>query len=129
MRHGLTSKVAFITGGSRGIGFATAKALLQTGAKVAVVSRNPETLAEARAQLESLGEVEALALDIREPRQIESFVTRIRERFHRIDILVNNAGRAWGGHFIDQPLANIEEIIDVNVKGLLYTGQSRYVGG
>jgi 3-oxoacyl-[acyl-carrier protein] reductase len=121
MVHGLTSKVAFITGGSRGIGFATAKAFLQNGAKVAVVSRNPEMLAEARAQLESLGEVEALALDIREPGQIESFVTRIRERFHRIDILVNNAGRAWGGQFIDQPLANIEEIIDVNVKGLLYT--------
>lgn len=121
MVHEITDKVALITGGSRGIGFATAKAFLQGGAKVALVSQNPQMLAQARAQLESLGPVEARALDVRDARQMGGFVARVRDRFGRIDILVNNAGKAWSGHFIDQPLASIEEIIDTNVKGLLYT--------
>lgn len=117
----LANSVAFITGGSRGIGFATAKAFLETGAKIALVSRNPEMLAKARSQLEPIGEIEASALDVRDASRLEGFAAHVRERFGRIDVLVNNAGRAWSGNFVDQPLESIEEIVDVNVKGLLYT--------
>lgn len=97
MIHSLTKKVALITGGSRGIGFATARTFLQAGANVALVSQNSQLLAEACERLASLGELEARALDVRNVGEMGDFIVRVRARFGRIDILVNNAGKAWGG--------------------------------
>jgi citronellol/citronellal dehydrogenase len=87
-------KVALVTGGGTGIGRATARELVRTGARVAVCGRREEPL---QAVQQELGEAcLALPTDIREPDQMERLLERTLERFGRIDILVNNAG----GQFI-----------------------------
>jgi citronellol/citronellal dehydrogenase len=87
-------KVALVTGGGTGIGRATARELLRTGARVAICGRREEPL---QAVQQELGEAcLALPTDIREADQMERLLERTLERFGRIDILVNNAG----GQFI-----------------------------
>ncbi|MCX5746158.1 MAG: SDR family oxidoreductase [Proteobacteria bacterium] len=85
-----------ITGGGSGIGLATARQFHRLGANVALCGRTPEKLATASAEL-GAGEgasdrVFAAPCDIREPAQVEAFVTATRARFGTLDILVNNAG-------------------------------------
>jgi citronellol/citronellal dehydrogenase len=93
-------KVALVTGGGTGIGRATARELVRTGAQVAICGRRDEPLAAVQ---EELGDdCLAIQADVREPEQVERLVDRTLERFGRIDVLVNNAG----GQF----LAPAEEI-------------------
>jgi citronellol/citronellal dehydrogenase len=83
-------KVALITGGGTGIGRATARELVRTGALVAICGRREEPLAAVQ---EELGDAcLAVSTDIREPEQVEKLVDQTLERFGRIDILINNAG-------------------------------------
>ena len=93
-------KVAIVTGGGTGIGRATARELVRTGARVVVCGRRPEPLAEIQAELGDA--CLALPADVREPTEVEALVVQALERFGRIDVLVNNAG----GQF----LAPAEEI-------------------
>jgi citronellol/citronellal dehydrogenase len=89
-RETLRDQVAIITGGGSGIGLATAQEMVRIGARVAICGR---TQAKLDAAVATLGEnALAVACDIREPAQVEAFVTQVIERFGRIDILVNNAG-------------------------------------
>jgi 3-oxoacyl-[acyl-carrier protein] reductase len=113
-------RVAIVTGGTRGIGLATARAFLSKGARVGICGVDPERLCEARARLESLGEVEAVEADVRAISQIQAFVERVIARFGAVDVLVNNAGRASVGRFAEEDPAGIGAVVDVNVKGVLY---------
>ena len=89
----LNGQVAIVTGGGSGIGLATAQELLRLGARVAICGRNTAKLEAAAAQLrEAAGTVFAQPCDIREPAQVEAFVTAVLAEFGRIDIVVNNAG-------------------------------------
>jgi 3-oxoacyl-[acyl-carrier protein] reductase len=119
-KEDFAGRVALITGGSRGIGFATAQAFLERGARVAICGKDRETLTHAEGQLGRLGEVEAVPADVRDGQQVRNFVTQVRARFGRLDVLVNNAGRVWAGSFAEQPWEAIDEVVDVNVKGVLY---------
>ena len=93
-------KIALVTGGGTGIGRATAREFVRTGAQVAICGRREEPLAAVQSEL---GEAcLAVQADVREPDQVENLVDRTLERFGRIDVLVNNAG----GQF----LARAEEI-------------------
>src|SRR3989442_10332991 len=85
-------QVAIVTGGGTGIGFATARELLQLGAKVVIASRKPEHFQPAAAELAKLGDAAALACDVREPDQVAALVDGVLQRHGRIDVLVNNAG-------------------------------------
>ena len=80
--------VAIVTGGASGIGLATARSLVELGAKVAICGRNQEKLAAARTELDVL----AGPCDIREPAQISAFLDTVEKAFGRASILVNNAG-------------------------------------
>jgi len=106
-------RVALVTGASSGIGAATAATLAAQGAKVALASR--------RGSDEGIPGALGRACDVRDPKQIESLVAETVERFGGLDIVVANAGVGAYGDFLDISPEHLEEMIDVNVKGLLYT--------
>jgi len=89
----LRDQVAIVTGGGSGIGLATAQEMARLGASVAICGRNPAKLDAAAEQLRQVGgRVLARPCDIREPAQVEAFVTAVIAELGRIDIVVNNAG-------------------------------------
>ena len=89
----LSDKVVLITGGSRGLGKALAKAFAAEGARVVIAARNPETLEAARGEIEGSGRtVLALAADMTQPADISRVVAAAIEHFGRIDLLINNGG-------------------------------------
>src|SRR5256885_14439088 len=115
-----SNRVVVITGGSRGIGYATAHAFLTHGATVAFCATDSTRLQQATRTLRQLGTVEAMVADVRDYEQSARFVGHVLQRFEKVDVLVNNAGRVWSGDFATQPHAAIDEILDANLKGALY---------
>ncbi len=115
-----TNRVVLITGGSRGIGFVTAKMFLEKGAHVGICSLDSKRLAAAETKLKQFGDVEATVVDVRDAVSVQRFVTEVQDRFGHIDILVNNAGKLWVGLFMQQDISSIDELIDVNLKGVVY---------
>jgi len=98
---GLSDKVAVITGGSEGIGKATALALAKEGAAVAICARREDALEEAAREVRAAteGRVLAVRADVTDPQDIEDFIQKVVDAYGGIDILVNNAGTAAGGNF------------------------------
>ena len=97
MDLGLKGKVAVITGGSRGIGRATALTFAAEGADVAICARGSETLAETLAEIQELGvNVYGRAVDVTKREEVEAFVDASAETLGGIDILVNNVGGSVG---------------------------------
>jgi NAD(P)-dependent dehydrogenase (short-subunit alcohol dehydrogenase family) len=94
MDLGLAGKVAIVTGGSRGIGRATAARLLREGAAVVVSSLRPESLASAVRELAPLGRVDGIAGDVAVEADVVRLVEQTVERFGRLDVMVANAGIA-----------------------------------
>ena len=111
----LSGKIALITGGSRGIGFATAKILSENGAKVVITGKNKERLEKATLEISnSIG----IMGDIRNTQDVKNVVSKTIEKYGRIDILVNNAGvfpKIKQLHKIKDEEWN--EILDVNLTG------------
>lgn len=98
MKIHVEGKVALVTGGSRGIGMAAARALAEGGAKVAIASRKPENLAAAKAELAALGVVvETFTSNVGKEGAAEALVSEVVDKLGPIDILVNNA--ATNPHF------------------------------
>jgi NAD(P)-dependent dehydrogenase (short-subunit alcohol dehydrogenase family) len=108
----LAGKVALVTGASRGIGAAVAHALSAEGVRLALASRSGDDL--------GLDGAVARPCDVRRPEDLEALAAEAVERFGGIDILVANAGVGAYGPFLDLPADQLEEMIDVNVKGTLY---------
>ncbi len=94
MDFGLTGKVAVVTGGSEGIGKATAIAFAREGAKVAICARRPDVLQAAADEVRAAGSGEVIAIptDVTNAGQIEAFIEQVIAQFGGIDVLVNNAG-------------------------------------
>jgi 3-oxoacyl-[acyl-carrier protein] reductase len=115
----LTDRVVLITGASRGIGYATASAALQAGARVVMGAQTPERLERAASELAALGEVAQRAIDVADYGDMAAFTELALTRFGRADVLVNDAGVAWAGPFAEMPPAEIEATVDVNVGGVL----------
>jgi len=86
------NKIALVTGGRSGIGYAIAKDMLQLGAKVIICSRKEEPLMKAVEELHAFGEVSGKPCDIRKEDDIKELADYIKEKYGRLDILVNNAG-------------------------------------
>ena len=112
----LEGRVALVTGASRGIGAATARALAAEGVSLALASRSGDDL--------GLPDVVARPCDVRTPDDLEAIVADAVERFGRLDIVVANAGVGAYGPFLDLPPDQLEEMIDVNVKGTLYAARA-----
>ncbi len=108
----LTGKVAFVTGASRGIGAATARALSDAGVSLGLASRSGDDL--------GLPNALGLACDVRSLAEVEESVARTVERFGRLDICIANAGVGSYHTLVDTPVEHLEEMIDVNLKGTIY---------
>src|SRR6266540_1618763 len=92
-RYPLHDKVVLITGGSRGLGLVLARHICARGGKVALIARDPDELARAKADLVPRGgKVLAIECDLLDAGQIQSAVRKIIDRFGKIDVLINNAG-------------------------------------
>jgi 3-oxoacyl-[acyl-carrier protein] reductase len=100
MDLGLGGKVAIVTGGSEGIGRATAIRLAAEGAKVAICARRQGPLDEVAATIRAAGgEVTAVSVDVMSAEALKAFIDGVAAKYGRIDILVNNAGTSISKHF------------------------------
>jgi 3-oxoacyl-[acyl-carrier protein] reductase len=101
MDLGIKGRRAIVTGGSRGIGYQTAKRFLEEGTRVLICARGAEELDESREKLaeETGGEVTALQADTSQEGSAEKIVDSALEAFGGVDILVNNAGEMSSGRF------------------------------
>ena len=119
--------VAFITGGSSGIGYEMARQLLADGASVIVTARGGQRLEEARKSLSAFGDVHALTMDVRDEASVSEAAEWVRNRFGRVDMVVSNAGignNAPGIEelpenvmFWDIPTSVFKNVIDTNLTG------------
>ena len=118
----LGGRVAFITGGSRGIGRAIALLLARHGATVAVASRKLEGCEAVAAEIRAAGGIaSAHACHIGEPAQITAALADVEARYGRLDILVNNAAtNPYYGPSVDMELAAWQKTVDVNIRGYFW---------
>jgi short-subunit dehydrogenase len=119
-RYRLTGRVVAITGGSRGLGLAMARAFLRRGAKVALLARDPEALERARQLLAGLGTVFVRPCDIRDEKQVKEAVRDVRHDLGEIDVLVNNAGTITVGPMDTMTAEEYRESLDVFFWGPLH---------
>jgi NAD(P)-dependent dehydrogenase (short-subunit alcohol dehydrogenase family) len=120
-RYELTDKVALVTGGARGIGFATARALLARGASVAIVDLHADAVAGAASQLHDTRAL-GLAGDVTDRGAMQQAVAATVERFGGLDVVVANAGIASRvASFRAMSSESFERVLDVNLMGVFRT--------
>src|SRR4051794_33872585 len=108
----MRDRVAFVTGASRGIGAAIARLLASEGAKLGLASRSGDEL--------GLDGAIGIECDVTDAAQVDAAVTRRAEEQGRLDVLVNNAGVGAYGPYLELPPEQLEEMVDVTLKGTLY---------
>jgi NAD(P)-dependent dehydrogenase (short-subunit alcohol dehydrogenase family) len=111
---------ALVTGGSSGIGLAIARMLRDEGFELTLVSRRPEKVEAAAAEVGAV----AAAANMAKPEDCERVVAEHRDRFGRLDVLVNSAGIGIGGRVEDLPLKSLDLQLDVNLRGLFLVTQA-----
>jgi NAD(P)-dependent dehydrogenase (short-subunit alcohol dehydrogenase family) len=109
----VTDRVAFVTGASRGVGAAVARAFHADGMRVALASRSGD----------DLGVGLGLKCDVRDPDAVSAAVDATIEEFGKLDVVVANAGIGAYGTFLEMDPDVVEAIIDINLKGTLYTAR------
>ncbi|MBT8186362.1 MAG: SDR family oxidoreductase [Croceitalea sp.] len=117
----LKNKVAYITGGSKGIGFAVAKSLLQQGMKVAISGRNLKTVKNAAAKLGYEDAVLTLQSDVTQYSAEDKAVKEILKKWGHLDVVLANAGV---GHFApvdDLEIADWHQMVNTNLTGVFFT--------
>ena len=121
----LTGRTALVTGSSKGIGFALARALGSAGATVVLNARDEVRLGAARAALMAEGlRVEAVAFDVTDADAVEAGVQRIEAEIAPIEILVNNAGMQHRSPFTEFPVDAWRKLMSVNVDGVFLVGRA-----
>lgn len=115
----LKDKIAIITGGTRGIGFETAKTFLENGAKVIILGSREGSVEKALAELKKAGfDAEGFWPNLSSYDEIKKMVDQVLEKHGRIDILINNAGISAKGPIEDTDVADFEKIFDLNVNAI-----------
>jgi NADP-dependent 3-hydroxy acid dehydrogenase YdfG len=121
----LDGTVALVTGASSGIGEATAKRLAAEGAAVAVAARRLDRLERLVEEIDDAGgRALPIEADVTDRAQAEALVERTVNELGRLDTVVNNAGVMLLGPALDAPIEEWEQMVDLNVKGLLYVAKA-----
>jgi len=116
------NKVVLITGASSGIGRGLAVQLARRGARLGLVARRASVLDEVIAEIQDAGgKAEPIIADVQDADALKSGAQRLAEVFGPIDILVANAGTGAYGDFLDLQPEWLDEMLDTNVKGFIYT--------
>ncbi|XYK64828.1 SDR family oxidoreductase [Serratia nematodiphila] len=118
----LMNKTALITGGTSGIGFATAKLFIAEGAQVAVTGRDESNFKYVKEQLGDNAIV--LKGDVRSISEMQAVAAQVKEAFGGLDVVFANAGRAFPSGINDITEELYDEIMDINVKGVVFTLQA-----
>ena len=134
MSESLKGYTALVTGGSSGLGYEMAKALLSRGATVIIAARAGERLENARKALAKIGDVHAAAMDVRAASSVEAAAAWFRARFRRLDMLVNDAGvgnNAPGMESLTQehafweiPVESVRAVLETNLLGFFLVSRS-----
>jgi 3-oxoacyl-[acyl-carrier protein] reductase len=118
----IEDKVVLITGGSKGIGFGIAEALVSKRARVAITSRSKKAAEDAAAKLNLLGKGEAIGIqsDVSDAQAQQQAVQEVLARWGRLDVLVANAGVGHFGSIETLSIEQWKETIDTNLSGVFY---------
>lgn len=119
----LKDKVAFITGGSKGIGFGVARALSQLGVKVAITSRHKDEAQKAATEISKTGKAEVIGLeaDVRDLESQKKAMDQVIQKWQKLDVLVANAGIGHFGSIEELTAEQWQQTIDTNLTGVFYS--------
>lgn len=123
----LKDKVAIITGGSRGIGFATVQTFLREGAKVILTASRKETADAAVTKLKAYfpdAVVEGIAPDLGNLDSVQKAFDEVIAKYGQIDILVNNAGLSESTPFTNYTESTFDKVMDLNIKGVFNSSKA-----
>ncbi|HHB2536444.1 TPA: SDR family oxidoreductase [Staphylococcus aureus] len=119
----LTDKVAVVTGAGSGIGEAIATLLHEEGVKVVLAGRNKEKLQNVANQL-SQDSVKVVPTDVTNKEEVDELIKIAQQTFGGLDIVINSAGQMLSSKITDYQVDEWDSMIDVNIKGTLYTAQA-----
>lgn len=117
----LDGEVALVTGGSRGLGFLLAERLLDAGCRVIICARDEQTLRRAHSRLASRGDIDSIACDVSDARDVADLVDHIMQRHGRIDILINNAATIRVGPLETFSLDDFHDAMNAAFWGTVHT--------
>ncbi|ERM84240.1 short-chain dehydrogenase [Rhodonellum psychrophilum GCM71 = DSM 17998] len=119
----IENKTAFITGGTKGIGYGIAAALVAQGMNVAITSRSQESADKAAEELNKIGKGKAIGLeaDVRDYSSQENAINKLLDKWGKLDLLVANAGIGHFANIEELTLAQWHETIDTNLTGVFYS--------
>jgi NAD(P)-dependent dehydrogenase (short-subunit alcohol dehydrogenase family) len=120
----LDNKVAIVTGGAKGIGYAIARRFLEEGARVTIADIDDEAGPRAAAELGVFGRVRYVECDVGERLDVRNMVAATIDAFGDIDILVNDAAMLVKADFLDLDEADFDRVLRVNLKGAFLCGQA-----
>ena len=120
----LENKVAIVTGGAQGIGYAIAERFLREKARVVIADIDDKTGAAAEKALRKIGTVKFLHCNVAERLDVHNLVAATLDEFEKIDILVNNAGMVLKSEFLDISEEAFDQVMAVNLKGAFLCSQA-----
>jgi NAD(P)-dependent dehydrogenase (short-subunit alcohol dehydrogenase family) len=122
--RGLKGKRVLISGGTSGIGLATARRFLEEDARVFVAGRDPDKVNRTMAELQPLGEIGGMSCDVSREDDVLALVKAAEDALGGIDVLINNAGTSRRDPFLDITPEHWDRIIEINLRGMFLLAQA-----